>query len=119
LNKISYPVIQFCLAQRVLPGTTENPPNELTSYRQIRFLRISSEVCEKFFIERLLPMVESNRLIPRHQFGFRQREQTNLILRRVNEVLGGKKKQYCSAEFLVISQAFNKVWHTGLLCKLK
>jgi hypothetical protein len=28
-------------------------------------------------------------------------------------------KQYCSAAFLDISQAFDKVWHTGLLYKLR
>jgi hypothetical protein len=55
-------------------------------------------------------MVENNRLIPNHQFGFRQRhstiEQTHLIVRRINEAL--ENKQYCSAEFLKISQAFDK-----------
>jgi hypothetical protein len=30
-----------------------------------------------------------------------------------------ERKQYCSAAFLVITQAFDKVWHTGLLYKLK
>jgi hypothetical protein len=66
-------------------------------------------------------MVESNRLIPSHQFGFRQRhstiEQTHQIIQRINEAL--ENKQYCSAAFLDISQAFNKVWHTGLLYKLR
>jgi hypothetical protein len=62
-------------------------------------------------------MVGNNRLIPNHQFGFRQRhstmEQTQQIVKTINEVL--ENKQYCSAAFLHISQAFNKVWHTGLL----
>jgi hypothetical protein len=64
-------------------------------------------------------MVENNRLIPNHQFGFRQRhsttEQTHPIIQRINEAL--ENKQYCSAAFLDISQAFDKVWHTGLLYK--
>jgi hypothetical protein len=38
-------------------------------------------------------------------------------VQRINEALGNK--QYCSAAFLDISQAFNKVWHTGLLYKLR
>ena len=29
------------------------------------------------------------------------------------------EKKYCTAVFLYISQAFDKVWHPGLLCKLQ
>jgi hypothetical protein len=64
-------------------------------------------------------MVENNALIP-NQFSFRQRhstiEQTHRIV-QINETL--ENKQQCSAAFLDISQAFNKVWHTGLLYKLR
>jgi hypothetical protein len=30
-----------------------------------------------------------------------------------------ENRQYCSAAFIDISQAFDKVWHTGLLYKLR
>jgi hypothetical protein len=36
---------------------------------------------------------------------------------KINEALNDK--HYCSAAFLDISQAFDKVWHTGLLYKLR
>jgi hypothetical protein len=36
---------------------------------------------------------------------------------KINEAL--ETKQYCSAAFLDICQAFNRVWHTGLLHKLQ
>jgi hypothetical protein len=66
-------------------------------------------------------MVEDNGLIPNHQFGFRQKHsaigRTHRIVQRINEVLENKK--YCSTAFLDISQAFDKVWHTGLLFKLR
>jgi hypothetical protein len=62
-------------------------------------------------------VVENNRLIPNHQFGFRQRhstiEQTHRIVQRINKAL--ENKQYCSAAFLDFSQEFHTVWHTGLL----
>jgi hypothetical protein len=98
------------------------PLNELTSYRPISLLPIVFKVFEKLLLKRLLPMVENNRLIPSHQFGFRQRhstiEQTHRIIQKLNEAL--ENKQYCSAEFLDVSQAFDKVlWRTGLLYKLK
>jgi hypothetical protein len=72
-------------------------------------------------LKRLLPMVENNRLILNHQFSFGQRhstiEQTHQIVQRINEAL--ENKQYCSAAFLDISQAFDKVWRSGLLYKLR
>jgi hypothetical protein len=52
------------------------PHNELTSYRSISFLSTASKVFEKLHLKRLLPVVENNRLIPSHQFGFRQRHST-------------------------------------------
>jgi hypothetical protein len=36
---------------------------------------------------------------------------------KINEAL--EKKQYYSAAFIYFSQAFDKVWHTGLLYKLR
>jgi hypothetical protein len=111
------------VAQVILILKPGNPPNELTSYQPISLslLPIVSKVFEKILLKRLLPMVENNRLIPNHQFGFRQRhstiEQMHRIVQRINEAL--ENKQYCSAAFLDISQAFNKVWHTGLLYKLR
>jgi hypothetical protein len=60
------------------------------SYRPISLLPIVSKVFEKLFLKRLLPVVENNRLIPNHQFGFRQRhsiiEQTR-IMQRMNEAI--------------------------------
>jgi hypothetical protein len=65
--------------------------------------------------------VEDSGFIPNHYFGFRERrsitERTHRIVQRINEALGNK--QYCSEAFLGIPQAFDKVWHTGLLYKLR
>jgi hypothetical protein len=67
-------------------------------------------------------MVENNGFIPNPQFSFRQRhstiEYTHQII-RINEALESKQAKYCSAAFLDISQAFNKLWHNGLLYKLR
>jgi hypothetical protein len=100
------------------PKTWEKP-HALTSNRPISFLPIVSKVVEKLLLARLLPIVEHNVLIPSHQFGFRQRhsttEQTQRIVHKINEAF--EHKAYCSAAFLDISQAFDKVWHIGLLHK--
>jgi hypothetical protein len=110
---------QWKIAPIILISKPGKPPNELTSYRPISLLPIISKVFEKLLLKRILPMVES--LIPNHQFGLRKRhsatEKTHRILRKINEAV--ENRQYCSAAFLDISQAFDKVWHTGLLYKLK
>jgi hypothetical protein len=96
-------------------------PHALPSYRPISLLPIVSKVIEKLLLTRLFLLVEHNGLIPSHQFGFRQRhstiEQTHRIVRRINEAF--EHKAYCSAAFLDISQAVDKVWHIGLLYKLR
>jgi hypothetical protein len=112
---------QWKSAQIILLLKPGKPPNELTSYRSISLLPIVSKVFEKVLLKRLGPMVENSRLILNHRFGFRQRhstiEQTRRIVQKINEAL--ENKQYCSAAFLDISQAFDKIWHTGLLYKLR
>jgi hypothetical protein len=58
-------------AQIILILKPGKPPNELTSYLPISLLPVVSNVFEKLLLKRLLPIVEINRLIPNHQFGFR------------------------------------------------
>jgi hypothetical protein len=66
-------------------------------------------------------MVENTGFILNHQFGFRRRhsttDQTHPIVQMINGAL--ENMQYCSAAFLDISQGFDKVWQTGLLCKFR
>jgi hypothetical protein len=103
----AYFLEQWKVAQIILIFKPGKPSNELTSYRPIS-LKGSSQ------------WLKNNRLIPNHQFGFRQRHSTikhaHQIVQRINEAL--EKKQYCSAAFLDISHTFDKVWHDGLLYKL-
>ena len=44
-------------------------------------------------------------------------EQVHRIVNKIDQTLHGK--EYCSAAFLDIAQAFDKVWHEGLLYKIK
>lgn len=96
-------------------------PDLASSYRPITLLPILSKLFEKLFLKRLRPIIEQSNLIPDHQFGFRKQhstiEQGHRIVNLIRQAL--EKKQYCSAVFLDVSQAFDKVWHTGLLFKLK
>ena len=70
---------------------------------------------------RLLPLLEDLKTLPDHQFGFRKQHSTiekiHRITYNINQIL--EKRKYYSAVFLDIQQAFDKVWHEGLLYKLK
>lgn len=67
----------------------------------------------------LLPIYNSSFLS--HQFGFRHQhstiQQVNRIEQNVNETF--EHKEYCTEIFLDVRQTFDKVWHSGLLYKIK
>jgi hypothetical protein len=112
---------QWNVAQIILLLKSGKLPHELTTYRPINIHPVVSKVFEKLLLNRILTLVASHSLIPVHQFGFRKRhstiEQTHRVVQRIHEALD--TKQYCSTAFLDISQVFDKVWHTGLLYKLR
>jgi hypothetical protein len=109
---------QWKVAQIILIPKPGKPPHPLSSYRPISLLPIASKVFEKLLLKRLLPLVEHANLTPNHQFGFRPRHSTIEQIHRVlNDALDNS--QYCSAAFPDISQAFDNVWHTGLLYELR
>lgn len=97
------------------------PAEEVRSYRPISLLPVLSKVMEQLFLQRIMPIIEQRQLVPDHQYGFRKKhntiEQMHRLVDKVNASL--ERKQYCSAVFLDISQAFDKVWHNGLLYKIK
>jgi len=97
-------------------------PAEVGSYRPISLLAILSKILEKLFLKRLLPILEEKRIIPDHQFGFRQGhgaiQQCHRVVTRILDAFEYRK--YCAAVFLDVRQAFARVWHLALhLAKLK
>jgi hypothetical protein len=72
-------------------------------------------------LNRLRNDIELQDLIPDYQCGFREHhstiQQTHKIVNKIAVSL--KIKQFCTAAFLDIAQAFDKVWHTGLIYKIK
>jgi len=65
--------------------------------------------------------MERYELIPNHQFGFRSKhatiEQIHRIVKRINNDI--EPDRYCTAVFLDVTQASDKIWHQGLLYKIK
>ncbi len=87
------------------------------SYRPILLLSVVAKLWEKLFHKRLQKDIQRQGLIPDHQFGLQRKhstvDQVHRVTQHITEAL--EWKQFCLAVFLDISQAFDKVWHDGLL----
>lgn len=94
--------------------------SQVESYRPISLLSILSKLFEKLFLQSLTPYLIENQIIPEHQFGFRAKHSTIEQVHRIVTLIRSafENKQYCSALFIDISQAFDKVWHDGLIFKI-
>lgn len=118
---LSYFPSQWKVAEITLILKPGKEPENVKSYRPISLLPVLSKVFEKILLTRLTPLLEESRIIPTHQFGFRQQhstiQQVHRVVNRIHQDL--EATRYCSAIFLDIGQAFDKVWHQGLLYKLK
>jgi hypothetical protein len=121
-----------CSEKRVLPGQwkvsqiitflkTGKPADEAKSYISISLLPYLSKLFEKSFLKRIKPTLQEKRFLPDHQFGFRQKHATIEQIHRITNVINKALEsiKYCSAAFLDISQAFDKVWHEEVLYKIK
>lgn len=119
--RTSFFPLQWKVAQMILILKPGKNPEDVKSYRPISLLPIISKVFEKLILARLKSVIERKKLIPNHQFGFRHKHATIEQAHRVyNKIFASlEEKKYCSAAFLDITQAFDKVWHTGLLYKIK
>ena len=81
---------------------------------------IWSKIVEGILADRLL-YIEAYNIIPKHQFGFRKNHSTiQQIHRVVNKMYTDfDNKRFCVSIFIDVAKAFDKVWHVGLLHKLK
>ena len=100
------------------PGKDSTMPS---SYRPISLLSCLSNLFKKVFQRKIIPFLNDRNIVPVHQFGFREKHGT---IEQVNRLTGEIRKcfelkNYCSAIFLDVAQAFDKVWHKGLIYKIK
>jgi len=100
--------------------TGENP-TDVTTYRAISLLSVIPQILEKLLLKRIYNDTHSQTWIPMHQFGLRKAHSTIQICHRLTDIINKAldNQKYCSAVFLDVSQAFDKVWHQGLLQKIK
>lgn len=95
-------------------------PNDAKSYRPISLLPIISKVFESIVLKRIQVYLNRFEVIPNHQFGFRKSHATVDQIHRITDVIekAYERKEICSSVFLDVAQAFDKVWHEGLIYKL-
>jgi hypothetical protein len=98
----------------------QKPPSNPTSYRPISLLPTMAKLVERVLLSRLGSFMTQQHILPDTQFGFRKGHSTTQQLMRVTshvtELLNQRK--FVSMLLLDISQAFDRVWHSGLLYKL-
>lgn len=109
------------VAEVIMIPKPGKPPQDASSYRPISLLPIMSKLFEKLLLKRLKPIIETQNLIPEHQFGFREKHSTIDQVHRITNVIEKtlEEKNVCSTIFLDVAQAFDKVWHEGLMIKLR
>lgn len=119
--RVGYFPVQLKVAQIIMIPKPGKPLEDVKSYRPISLLPFLSKIIEKLLLSRLKPILHAKHLIPDHQFGFREHHATTEQVHRTVQIIRSafERKQYCSATFLDITQAFDKVWHSGLMYKLK
>ena len=90
-------------------------PHQTASYRPISLLPVFSKILEKIIYDRIKPIIEKEKLIPDHQFGFRNKHST-IEHRLINEIIPAlENKQYCTALFMNIKKTLDKINHESLL----
>jgi len=119
--RLTYFPVTWKFAQTIMILKPGNPPHRVTSYRPISLLPLLSKIFERIFLKWIQVDALINEKIPAHQSGFREYHSTTQQCHRIiNEILKGlEEKQLCTAAFLDIQQAFDRVWHDSLLFKLK
>ena len=92
-----------------------------SSYRPISLLPVLSKLFERLLHKRIAIFIDKKNAIPDYQFGFRRKYSTIQQVHRVtHKILNDfNDKKYCVGVFLDVEKAFDKVWHDGLIHKLR
>lgn len=120
INRTGHFPLNWKMSQIILIPKPGKDITQTTSYRPISLLSILSKVYEKLLLSIIIAYANEHNIIPQHQFGFRKKhstiEQVHRIVTLIRETF--EAKLYCSALFIDIAQAFDKVWHNGLIWKI-
>ena len=105
----------------VIPIFKKNKRNEISNYRPVSLLPICGKILEKVIYDNLYVYIFSNNFISDEQSGYRRKDSTvkQLLSITHNIFKTFDSNEEIRAVFLDISRAFDRVWHEGLIYKLK
>jgi len=107
----------------VIPVHKKGDKQNIKNYRPISLLPVCGKMFEKILFNQLYSYFTSNHLITKNQSGFRAGDSAiNQLIEFTNTIqkaFDDKKSIEVRSIFLDISKAFDKVWHEGLIFKLK
>ena len=98
-------------------GDKSNPLN----YRPIAITSLISKTMDTIITKKLLTFLETNNLLSDHQYGFRKARSTGDLLAYAAHVWSSTLES-CGESRVVsldIAKAFDRLWHRGLLAKLR
>ena len=92
----------------------------LKTIDQYRVLSCFSKLLEKRMYKRLIRYIEKNKILSKHQYGFRQNRSTELsiieLVDKITKVID--KGEYTIGVFLDLAKAFDTINHKILIKKL-
>ena len=105
----------------VIPIHKKGDKDIVNNYRPISILPILSKVLERIVFKSVYNYLHVNQLLSMHQSGFRPGDSTvNQLVYMYHQFCEAlDKKKDVRIVFCDISKAFDKVWHKGILYKLK
>ena len=107
----------------VTPVHKKDDKQKIKNYRPISLLLICAKLFERILFNNIYNHLISNNLITTNQSGFKPGDSTTNQLLYLTHIIHSSFDLNMSREvrhvFLDMSKAFDKVWHEGLLFKLK